>query len=424
MASPTAKVLRRFKARIKTDHQEVFLGEYVQPKGLPTGIVRLGQCQQDVDAARSTNHAKGASVLAVGTDGVFAILPGPTSRPGPSSASTTRLPTAPFVPPEPPVDEILTLQVLVSTGATSSDIHPGEVNITQGTWNLDTGTTIASIAWTGLVPPITLGHKFWPLPDGGPGVAANSVAAAVELDTTGTNFGANGRSAIKVWDSLAATVTERLSSAVGMRFRQPVPDDGLWWLVEYTNPSGAAELQTLPLDLSAAATTIHATGFADPNNPLQAFHLTSGNAVSAEIRTVLLPPNDCWVFDRVPAGNPSNDPYTPLLYEFSNPGQSGRPDTTAVSWTIRPQAAAGRPSELSVAATVTESAIGGSDTFDGLAPVATEMPLDPASVMVAGHNRLNGNPNTLAIGIKATGVFIGFDNAQSLPIIQAAWVER
>jgi len=426
MANPTGNVLRRFKSKILVDGKEVFIGEYVRPKGLKDGIVTLGRCQQVTVARRSSNHDKGELVIAVVTGGKAALLPGPPGRPGPSSASTLRLPTAPFVPPEPPVDEILVLQVLVSTGATSSDIHPGEVNITQGTWTLDTGTTLASISWTGLVPLVTRGHKFWPLPDGGSGVAANSVAAAVELDTTGTPFGANGRSAIKVWDSLTTTVTERLSAAIGLRFRQPVPDDGLWWFVEYTNPSGAAELQTLPLDLSAAATGVHATGFfADPNNPLQAFHLTSGNAICAEIVTILTPPNDCWVFDRVPSGpNPTNPAYTSLLYDFGNPGQSGRPDATAVSWTIRPAAAAGVPSELDVSATVTESAIAGGDTFDGLAPVATEMPLDSSMVMVAGHTRLNGNPNTLAIGTKATGMFIGYDNAQSLPVIQAAWVER
>lgn len=108
---PRADMLMRYRSRLLRDVRQVFTGAYVQPVGSQRGRVEIGRCLQDVDASRSSNHAKGESVLVVRTPGGDSgILPAPPSRPGPASLATKKLRGEPFSAPAGRLAKFLVLE--------------------------------------------------------------------------------------------------------------------------------------------------------------------------------------------------------------------------------------------------------------------------------------------------------------------------
>lgn len=432
MPTRSADMLLRFRSSIIHDTRQVFEGIWEQPQGQTRGVVKLGRCDQSI-VAQGGGHLKGSSVIAVGVNGgnglngSYAVLPGPPAKPGPVAEGSLKVSGQPFSAPP---DEILTLRFLVSTGAASSAVHPGTLNITQATWSMNTGITLDSIAWTGLVPLGGDVRKYWILPDGGSGVGSNSVAAAVERDTTSTLLGADGRSSIQVYNTTTSTVTESLSDAAGRRFKQPVPDDDLWWYVEYFNgASGTAELRTLPLDLSSGHTVVHSTtAFDFPTAQLHEFFLTPTQGISALFNGTTTAPVTAWFFNRsgIAFPFPADVPFTSAaaIWTFANFHQSGRPDPTLNSWKPKFGATSSALSHLSSVggSPIVETGISLSEVLQFELP-SVDMPGDPTKVITKSGPQAAA---TIRIVEKATGnvgtMFVNNFQAGD-PRIEAVWVE-
>lgn len=425
---PQADMLIRFRSRLLFDTQQVFTGEYVQPVGGKRGRVKIGRCEQDIEASRSSNHAKGESVLVVRTSapsaaGDAGILPAPPSRPGPASVATKKLRGVPFSAPE---EETLALRFLVSTGSTSSAVHPGVLNITQGTWSIDTGTTLDAISWGTLQPDAGRLRKYWILPGGGTGVGTNSIAASVSLGGGASPIGADGRTAIQLYNTLTSSVTEHLSLAVGRRFMQPVPDGGEWWYVEWDNGAGdQAHLKTIALDLSGGPTIINSTGiFTFPR--LAAFSLTSTLGISAVFNGTVTAPVQCFRF-------PRDNSFTAAVTGFTPFGsanisdvhfvQSGRPDATLNSWGPKIVNLGVVSSFSNMSATggpVVESAIPISEALTGLLE-SSDIIGDAIRVAVVGNT--TGGDDTVRLMTKSTGDAGTMFSGPTGVFIEAVWIE-
>ena len=417
-------MLLRFRARVLRDAQQVFTGEYVQPVGGKRGLVKIGRCEQDIEAARSSNHAKGESVLVVrvaSPSGDAGIQPAPPSRRGPTSVATKELRGVPFSAPE---DETIALRFLVSTGATSSVVHPGVLNITQATWSIDTGTTLDAITWGTLQPDLGTGRKYWILPNGGSNVGTNSIAASVSRGGGASPTLADGRTAIQLYNTLTSSVTEHLSSAVGYRFMQPVPDGGEWWYVEWHNGAGdQAHLKTIDLDLGGAAATINSTGFLDFPR-LAAFSLTQTLAISAEFNGTVTAPFRCYRFPRDNAFTATDTGFSPFGSPFISDVhfvQSGRPDSSLNSWGPKIVGAASSFSNMSTTAgPVVESAIPISEALTG--PLESADIIGDTNRVVVVGNTTGGN-DTVRLMTKSTGAAGTMFGGPTGTFFEAVWIE-
>ncbi len=336
---PLANLFLRVTSALEDRVQQVFTGTYEQPVGGKLGRVLIGRCTQAVDAARFSNHNKGDGVMVVGSNAGthqtgYAILPAPPGNPGPASVATLKISGQSFAAPE---DEILNLRFLVpvSPPSATSVVHPGLLNLTQGTFSIDTGTTLDSITWGTLQPDPGRFRKYWILPSGGEDVGANSICASVSLGDGATPIGDDGRTAIQLYNTTTSTVTEHLSTAVGDRFMQPVPDDDFWWFVEWSNDElHRATLFKIALDLTGGPILVNQTGlFTFPQ--LAAFSLTPTLGISAVFNGFSTAPVSCFRFQRDGSGTASITGFTPV----GNPSgsdvhavQSGRPDGILDSW--------------------------------------------------------------------------------------------
>ena len=423
---PLANLILRVTSALEDRVQQVFTGTYEQPVGGKLGRVLIGRCTQAVDAARFSNHHKGDGVMVVGSNAGthqtgYAILPAPPGNPGPASVATLKISGESFAAPE---DEILNLRFLVPTGippSATSAVHPGTLNLTQGTFDIDTGTTLDSITWGTLLPDLGTFRKYWILPGGGEDVGANSICASVSLGDGASAIGNDGRTAIQLYNTTTSTVTEHLSTAVGSRFMQPVPDGDFWFFVEWSNGvAHRATLYQIALDLTGGPIIVDQTGlFTFPR--LAAFSLTPTLGISAVFNGTSTAPVDCFRFQRDGSGTASITGFTP----FGSPNQqdvhlvqSGRPDSVLNSWgpkIVSPSISAfSHMSDTS--GPVVETFIILSEGMTGGLPSA-DIPGNSIDVIVAT------GAQSVRIIPKATGAAGEMFAGPPITFIEAVWVE-
>ena len=421
--SNQGRIVQRLFDAAKRRDQEVFRGFHVQPIDRFRSLVSLGGCAGEVEAERSSDLPKGAAVTAVqSAPGSFTILAGPPAIQGPDIlGGTAQVQGQAFAAPE---DEILALRFLLSTGATSSVVHPGTLNITEGTWTVDTGTTLDSITWGTLQPDPGRLRKYWVLPDGGPNVGPNSIAGSVSLGGSATPIGNNGRTAIQLYNTTTMSVTEHLSTAVGSRFMQPVPDDDSWWFVEWSNGlTHRATLYRIDLDLTGGPIVVNQTALFGPFPRLAAFSLTPSLGISAVFNGTVTAPTSCFRFPRDNSFTAASTGFTP----FGAAGltdvhfvQSGRPDATLNSW--GPKIVSLAPNSFShmsdTSGPVVETAIPLSESLEGNLESADTN--DPNVVIALAIETSN---HTVRLMEKSTGEAGQMFAGPTTFLFEAVWIE-